>query len=126
MKWIVIFIALAACSSAPPRTPTDYDVVLKRPRPTNDDARRQECSWIDTSIAREKKLADYATASSIYPTTALAHQDASQRNVAVLQSRSQAIGCQVAATNAPFDQCFQRCTQYTERGKEQCFDACNK
>lgn len=126
MKWIVFSLALAACSSTPPRTPTEYDVVLKRPRPTNDEARRQECSWIDTSMAREKKLANYVTATSTYPTTALAHQDASQRNLAVLQSRSQAIGCQVATTSAPFDQCFQRCTQYTERGKEQCFDACNK
>ena len=25
-----------------------------------------------------------------------------------------------------FDQCFARCTQFTERTKEQCFDACNK
>jgi hypothetical protein len=126
MKWIVIFLALAACSSTPPRTPTEYDVVLKRPRPTTDEARRQECNWIDTSIARERKLANYVTATSTYPTTAVAYQDSTQRNLAVLQSRSQAIGCQVASTSAPFDQCFQRCTQYTERGKEQCFDACNK
>lgn len=29
------------------------------------------------------------------------------------------------ATNA-FDQCFSKCRQYTDRTKEQCFDACNK
>ena len=29
------------------------------------------------------------------------------------------------ATNS-FDQCFSRCRQYTDRTKEQCFDACNK
>ncbi|MGC2166487.1 MAG: hypothetical protein WA632_10790 [Gallionella sp.] len=26
----------------------------------------------------------------------------------------------------PFDQCFSRCRQYTDRTKEQCFDVCNK
>jgi hypothetical protein len=31
----------------------------------------------------------------------------------------------VPATNS-FDQCFSRCRQYTDRTKEQCFDACNK
>jgi len=127
MKPAVLCLALtlSACSSAP-RVPSDYDVVLKRPRPTTDEARRQECSWIDTSLSREKKLADYVTATSTYPATALAWQDASQRNMAVLQSRSSQIGCQALASNAPFEQCFSRCTTYTERSKEQCFDACNK
>jgi hypothetical protein len=34
----------------------------------------------------------------------------------------------VQAGSAPnsFDQCFTRCRQYTDRTKEQCFDACNK
>ena len=127
MKRVVLCLAitLAACSSTPP-VPSEYDVVMKRPKPSNEEARRQECSWIETSVAREKKLADYVTRTSTYPTTALAWQDASQRNVAVLQSRSSQIGCQALASNAPFDQCFSRCTQYTERSKEQCFDACNK
>jgi hypothetical protein len=125
MKWIALCLALAACSSAP-HTPTDYDVLAKRPKPANDEARRQECSWIDTSLSREKKLADYVTATSIYPAAALAWQDATQRNSAVLQSRWQQIGCQSAAAAVPFEQCFQRCTQFTERGKEQCFDSCNK
>jgi len=127
MKRIAISLALAVAACSTPRPPSDYDLVLKRPRPANDEARRQECSWIDTSLAREKKLANYVTATSTYPNTALAWQDASQRNMGVLSSRSQQIGCHVAAANAaPFDQCFARCTQYTERGKEQCFDACNK
>ena len=127
MKRVVLClaVALAACSSAK-HIPSEYDVVLKRPRPTTDEARRQECSWIETSLSREKKLADYVTATSTYPTTALAWQDSSQRNMAVLQSRSSQIGCQALASNAPFDQCFARCTTYTERSKEQCFDACNK
>ena len=124
MKWIILCLVLVACSTPP--QPTEYDVVLKRPKPANDEARAQECAWIQTSLARDKKLVGYVTATSTYPASALAYQDTAQRNAAVLQSRSQQIGCQTAAAAAPFDQCFARCTQYTERSKEQCFDSCNK
>jgi hypothetical protein len=116
--------ALAACST--PRPPTDYDVLLKRPKPATEEARRQECAWIEASLGREKKLAEYVTATSTYPAIAVAHQDAALRNAGVLNSRSREAGCQAAAPSAPFEQCFARCTQFTERSKEQCFDACNK
>lgn len=33
---------------------------------------------------------------------------------------------QAAPTANSFDQCFSRCRQYTDRTKEQCFDACSK
>jgi hypothetical protein len=33
---------------------------------------------------------------------------------------------QAAQTTNSFDQCFSRCRQYTDRTKEQCFDACSK
>jgi hypothetical protein len=33
---------------------------------------------------------------------------------------------QTAPTTNSFDQCFSSCRQYTDRTKEQCFDACNK
>ncbi len=33
---------------------------------------------------------------------------------------------QAAPATESFDQCFSRCRQYTDRTKEQCFDACNK
>ncbi|MBV9361613.1 MAG: hypothetical protein JO292_09485 [Betaproteobacteria bacterium] len=121
-----IAVAMTACSSPPPRIPTEYDVVLTRPKPTTPEAQRQECSWIETSLERQKSLANYVTATSTYPAVALAYQDTTQRNMAVLNSRSQAISCQVAAGAQSFDQCFARCTQYTSRSKEQCFDACNR
>ena len=121
-----LILAVGACSSPPPRIPTEYDVVLARPKPATPDAQQQECSWIETSLARQKTLANYVTATSTYPATALAYQDATQRNMAVLQSRAQAISCQAAATSAPFDQCFARCRQFTDRTKEQCFDSCSK
>ena len=123
---LAFLVAIAACSSEPPRIPTEYDVVLSRPKPTTPEAQRQECSWIETSLERQKSLANYVTATSTYPATALAWQDTTQRNMAVLQSRAQAISCQTAAAGVPFDQCFARCSQYTSRTKDQCFDACNR
>jgi len=33
---------------------------------------------------------------------------------------------QAAPASDAFDQCFSKCRQYTDRSKEQCFDACNK
>jgi hypothetical protein len=120
-----IALALFGCASEK-RIPTEYDAVLQRPKPTTPEAQRQECSWITTSLERQKSLANYVTATSTYPATALAYQDATQRNTAVLQSRAQQISCQVAAANAPFEQCFARCTELTSRTKDQCFDACNR
>jgi hypothetical protein len=119
-----ICILLSAWACAQEREPSEYDVVLKRAKPATEEARRQECSWIETSIGRQKSLATYVAATSTYPATALAHQDAALRNMAVLQSRAQTISCQAGSGN--FDECFSRCKTYTERTKEQCFDACNK
>jgi hypothetical protein len=126
-----IVLALSACASRPP---SDYDVVLKRPRPPTDEARRMECTWLETTLARERGLAGYATENAISPMTAIAHQDLAQRNVAVLESRSKRIACGApaatkasgAAPSGPFDQCFSRCKQYTGRNNDQCFDVCNK
>jgi hypothetical protein len=123
---LLLAVATAGCSSTPPRVPTEYDVVLQRPKPTTPEAQRQECSWIETSLERQKSLANYVTATSTYPRVALAYQDETQRNTAVLQSRAQAISCQPPAAATSFDQCFARCTQYTSRSKDQCFDACNR
>src|SRR5580765_6457681 len=117
--WLaLLLLALCACASTE-RAPSEYDVVMKRPKPANEEARRQECSWIATSLERQKSLASYVAGTATYPELALAHQ-----NMAVLQSRAQSINCQAGGSS--FDECFARCTQYTQRSKEQCFDACNK
>ena len=44
---------------------------------------------------------------------------------AVVQPKEKPPVQSVPAANS-FDQCFSRCRQYTDRSKEQCFDACNK
>lgn len=117
-------LALCGCASKP--EPSEYDVVLKRAKPANQQALNDECSWINTSIERQRSLAKYVASTSTYPATALAHQDAAQRNVTVLQSRAQQIGCQPAASGMSFDACFTRCREHTQRSSDQCFDACNK
>ena len=121
---VVLTLTMMGCSTPPP--PSEYDLVMKRPKPATAEAQQQECAWIETSLQRQKSLASYVAATSTYPMTAVAYQDATQRNMAVLHSRAQQISCQAAAANAPFDQCFARCTQVTSRTKDQCFDACNK
>ncbi len=119
-------LLLALCGCAGKQEPSEYDMVLKRGKPATEEARRDECAWIDTSIERQRSLAKYVAATSSYPATALAHQDAAQRNMAVLQSRAQQIGCQPASPGMSFDACFARCRERTQRSSDQCFDACNK
>jgi hypothetical protein len=125
-------LGLGACAHPKP-PPSDYDVVLKQPKPMTDEARRQECSWIQTQLARQKTLATYVATTASFPELALQHQAATQRNMAVLESRAASINCAAALPSVPatagglsFDACFARCKQYTERSNEQCFDACNR
>ena len=117
-------LALSGCASK--QEPSEYDAVLKRPKPANQQALGDECSWINTSIERQRSLAKYVASTSTYPATALAQQDAAQRNMTVLQSRAQQIGCQPATSGMSFDACFARCREHTQRSSDQCFDACNK
>lgn len=126
MKRMAVVLTLTMMGCSTPPQPSEYDLVMKRPKPATGEAQQQECSWIATSLERQKSLAGYVAATSTYPAMAVAYQDATQRNMAVLHSRAQQISCQAAAANAPFDQCFARCTQVTSRTKDQCFDACNK
>jgi len=130
-----IVLALCACASTPP---SDYDLVLARPSPSTDEARLQECAWIETSLARQKSLATYAAMSAASPMTAIVNQDLAQRNMAVLEAGAARINCRAEFPGAAlfpasaqqarisFDQCFMRCRQYTGRSNEQCFDACNR
>lgn len=119
-----ILLALSGCASK--QEPSEYDMVLKRAKPATQEALNDECGWISTSIERQRNLAKYVATTSSYPANALAYQDAAQRNMAVLQSRAQQIGCQTASAGMSFDACFARCREFTQRSGEQCFDACNK
>ncbi len=111
------------------------DAVLNRPTPADDDARMRECAWIRSEIARQQGLAGVGATMATTPLMAAAYQAVAQRNMAALESRAANIRCTAAFSNAPavapaggqsFDQCFARCQQYTDRTKDQCFDACNK
>jgi len=111
------------------------DQVSNMPTPSTDDARRQQCTYIRSEIAKQHGIGDTAlsTEGSIYlsPMEAAAVRAAVRQNVAALESKAADIQCSSAFSNAPvrndqsnFDQCFSRCKQYTNRTKEQCFDAC--
>lgn len=107
------------------------DSVLKRPMPLTDEARKQECTWIRSEVARQQGLAGVGASIATSPLMAALYQAAARRNIAALESRAANIQCSAAFSNAPvtnsqqnFEQCFARCQQYTNRTKEQCFDAC--
>jgi hypothetical protein len=104
--------------------------------PPDDNARMQECNWIRSEIARQRGLAGAGAAMATNMMTVAAFQAVAQQNIAALESRAANIQCTAAfssasnntpaTSNQAFDQCFERCQKYTERTREQCFDACNK
>lgn len=112
------------------------DAVLNRPMPPDDEARMRECTWIRSEIARQQGLAGVGATMATSPLMVAAYQAMAQRNIAALESRASNVQCTAAFSNVPatapattrqsFDQCFARCQQYTDRTKDQCFDACNK
>ena len=111
------------------------DAVLNRPMPADEDSRIRECTWIRSEIARQQGLAGVGATMATTPLMAAAYQAMAQRNIAALEARAANVQCTAAFSNAPtaapatkqsFDQCFARCQQYTDRTKDQCFDACNK
>lgn len=126
----VSVLALNGCASQ--STHQKYvDSVLNRPMPPTDEARKQECAWIRSEMARQQGLAGVGTSIATSSLMAAAYQAAARRNIAALESRAAIIQCSAAFSNAPvtnsepnFEQCFSRCQEYTNRTKEQCFDAC--
>jgi hypothetical protein len=125
------FLALATSVSAEGRY---ADSVLNRPLPRDNDERIRECNWIRAEIVKQQNVVTVARTTLTNPLAVAQVQVVAQQNVAALESRAANIQCSAAFSNAPvpnspsssFDQCFTRCRQYTDRTKEQCFDACNK
>lgn len=129
-------LILQGCATHPAR-PTYRQAVLNRPLPTTSAARMHECTWIRSEIARQQSLAAYGSATATTPFMALAYRSVAARRIAALESRAADIQCTAAFSNvvvapspqetpAPeFQRCFARCQKYTDRTKDQCFDACN-
>jgi hypothetical protein len=55
----------------------------------------------------------------------LQHVKAIQQPDAVIETKEKS-PAQAESNPNSFDLCFSRCREYTDRTKEQCFDACNK
>jgi hypothetical protein len=106
--------------------------VLARPTPGTDQERVAECGWIRSEIARQQSAGQAGASIASAPAMGVAFQAAARKNIAALESRASNIQCTAAFSNTPavrpgqpFDQCFARCQQYTDRTKNQCFDSCN-
>jgi hypothetical protein len=139
-KWatIVAAVLMVSCADKQPRQhyASSYaNAVLSRPMPAGDEQRTQECNWVRSEIARQQGLAaaGFTMATSLH--MAATNRAVAQENIVALESRAANVQCNAAFSNAPaassgtrldVDACMAKCQQYTERTKEQCFDACNK
>jgi hypothetical protein len=122
--------------------------LARRPMPTDEAGRKTECAWIRQEDARLQNLLvafdmqARSAAPGPYNFTPIyrAQMQMGVRDAsAALASRAADVGCTAAFSNAPaiqavpspapqqgmsFDECFQKCKQYTSRSNEQCFDSC--
>ncbi|WP_162085238.1 hypothetical protein [Sulfuriferula nivalis] len=128
---LAIFTLLTGCANQPSQNYSD--AILNRPLPANNDQRMKECNWIRSEIARQDVLGTTLASQQTSPFMVMAFKTRSQQNIAALESRAANIQCNaafsnvvIAPTQTTFDQCFSKCQQYTDRNKDQCFDACNK
>ncbi len=144
-----IFLLFAFCAGIAHADEDNYaETLAQRPMPTDDAGRRAECAWIRQEEARLQNflIAFNAQASVPGPYNYQAiYRAAAQMRVqsatAALESRAADVGCNAAFSNAPapqaappvaptpqgglsFDECFQKCKQYTSRTNDQCFDSC--
>lgn len=130
---IALTFSLLGCAQS--NSQSYADAVLNRPMPPDGDARMRECAWIRSEIARQQGLAGVGATMATTPLMAAAYQAVAQRKIAALEFKSlqhsmhggvHQRACRRYAGGQSFDQCFARCQQYTDRTKDQCFDACNK
>jgi hypothetical protein len=151
-RLLAVTVLLWCCSGSALAGEESYaERLARRPLPTDEAGRRAECAWIRQEDARLQNLLvafDMQTSSvqpgpynftSIYRAQLqMGVRDAS----AALASRASDVGCTAAFSSAPqaqptpaagaavpggamsFDDCFQKCKQYTSRTNEQCFDSC--
>jgi hypothetical protein len=115
--------------------------LARRPMPTDEAGRKAECGWIRQEAARlqsaliaSEQMMNSQVQTNLTPIYRAALRGQYQQAGAALETRAADVGCTAAFSNAPappaqqqgmsFDECFQKCKQYTSRTNEQCFDAC--
>ena len=134
VRWVLVsFCCLLAVATSASAEGSYANSVLTRPLPRDDNERMQECNWIRWEMAKQQNVVAVARTTLTDPVMVIQLQVLARQNLAALDSRAANIQCSAAFSNAPaqssqttFEQCFARCQQYTDRSKEQCFDACNK
>jgi hypothetical protein len=124
---LAVSLLLSGCAAQP----SYRDQVLGRPAPSSETERRAECEDLRVEVARQQSLAAYGATMGA-PMMAAAYQAAARQNIAIVEARAANIGCRAAfqsvapSTRLSFDQCMEKCSEFTKKTREECFDTCNK
>jgi hypothetical protein len=149
----MLALALTGCARLYGESHTQE--LLDHPVPASEHDRAMECGRLIGEVAQQRKVGTDVPSMAEAPFTSAATREEAARTVKSLEARESELHCAdvpasayaVPATPAPapaavaapaaprltpaeadavFDRCFQRCRQYTDRSKEQCFDVCTK
>ena len=108
--------------------PDDYGVSLDMKHNSSIETQDQLGRGVIVDLARRLNLCFDSLGFTNGANPELQHVEVIPQPDAVIEpkGRSPTSPVQAGPTPHSFDQCFSRCRQYTDRTKEQCFDACNK
>lgn len=145
-----LLFALMACSAMSPRDAAQQ--LVRAPLPVETQTRSADCRSNQLLQAQLRTTLADQVASVEAPFAAGNARRSAELSLVALETRSQALQCaelpltssvppppSALSVSMPvsvpadalgdadgFDRCFQRCRSYTERSKEQCFDACKR
>ncbi len=105
--------------------PDDYGVSLDMKRNSRPEIQDKLERGVVVDLTRRLNLCFDSLGFTNGSNPELQHVKVIQQPEAVLEPKEKT-PVQAGSTPNSFDLCFSRCRQYTDRTKEQCFDACNK
>jgi hypothetical protein len=103
----------------------DYDVSLDMKRNSRPETQDKLGRGVIVDLTRRLNLCFDSLGFTNGSNPELQHVEVIPQPDAVIESKEKS-PVQAGSPPNSFDQCFSRCRQYTDRTKEQCFDACNK
>ena len=103
----------------------DYDVSLDMKRNSRPETHDKLVRGVVVDLARRLNLCFDSLGFTDGSNPASQHVTVIPQPDAVSETQEKS-PAQTESTPNSFDLCFSRCRQYTDRSKEQCFDACNK
>ncbi|HEY8888457.1 MAG TPA: hypothetical protein VIM35_08205 [Gallionella sp.] len=105
--------------------PDDYGVSLDMKHNSRIETQDKLGRGVIVDLARRLNLCFDSLGFTNGSNPELQHVDVIPQPDAVIEPKEKS-PVQAGSPPNSFDQCFSRCRQYTDRTKEQCFDACNK